>query len=56
MDNEKKRKLVWSSLGYTCELIMDLFLEDGGWTDREMGDALYRLTEIKSKIAPEVID
>lgn len=56
MDNDKKRKLVWSSLGYTTELMMDLFLEDGEWADEEMGAAYRQLIKIKSKVAPQVID
>lgn len=53
MDNNARRWLVWKSLNCTTELIMDLFQEESGWSDKELREALYQITEIKSNIAPE---
>lgn len=56
MDNNARRKLVWSSLNYTIELMMDLFIEDGDWTDDKVKEAQRQLLEIRNDIAPQVID
>ncbi len=57
MDNEKKRKLVWSAMDYATRLIYDLFVDENGvWADEDMRKAYYQTIKIKSDIAPKVID